>query len=103
MTEYELAVDSNMEGLTSESPGLCSGCPECLEVYNCTAEEIENGQACDDGGFSWHSCDGCGSGLGGDRHPAHALDGNNELVHLEVCTDCVLFWANGDLPESWDS
>lgn len=26
-----------------------------------------------DGGFSWQSCDGCDSHLGGDRHPAVAM------------------------------
>jgi len=26
-----------------------------------------------DGWFSWSSCDGCGSHLGGDRHPAVAI------------------------------
>ena len=33
-----------------------------------------------EGYFSWASCDGCGSTLGGDRHPAIAFDwdGNND-------------------------
>lgn len=28
---------------------------------------------CDDCGFSWASCDGCGSTLGGDRHAAAVI------------------------------
>jgi hypothetical protein len=28
---------------------------------------------CEDLGFSWRSCDGCGSSLGGDRHQATAM------------------------------
>ena len=53
--------------------------------------------------FSWSQCEGCGSRLGGDRHPAHATVGlNHEVVHLDVCVDCVMYLANGDEPENWE-
>lgn len=71
-----------------------SVCVSCLEVLANGVETTEHEQvardmhekwggderhivpACTDeceGGFSWTSCDGCGSTLGGDRHPAVAL------------------------------
>lgn len=34
---------------------------------NCTEEDRAEGCDCEDLGFSWHRCDGCGSFLGGDR------------------------------------
>lgn len=56
--------------------------------------------------FSWSSCDSCGSHLGGDRHPAHGSlklfpDREGVIVHLNVCTDCLCYLANGDEPEEW--
>ena len=44
---------------------------------------------------------GTGSRLGGDRHAAHGLDQNGDLVHMDVCIDCLLFLANGDEPSDW--
>lgn len=32
-----------------------------------------------EGEFSWHACDGCGSTLAGDRHPAVALGPEESL------------------------
>ena len=52
----------------------------------------------------------CGTTLGGDREVWHALDTNYQdtpiadrvLHHFhDVCTDCVLYLANGDEPEQW--
>lgn len=57
----------------------------------------------DDLGFTWHSCDLCNSPLGGDRYSAHVLntiEGKTEVTHdLEVCTDCIMYIANGDVPD----
>ena len=47
--------------------------------------------------FSSTQCDGCGSNMGGDRHPAHTLL-EKEWIHIEVCTDCLMYIANGDEP-----
>ena len=54
--------------------------------------------------FSSQPCGSCGTYLAGDRHPAHGfLEGapvvGGEIIHLDICTDCVMFHANGDLPE----
>lgn len=90
-------VDSYLEGIEAVSAGPCPGCADCgLEDIDC-ADEIPEGSY--DSDFSWSSCESCGSHLGGDRHPAHGLlDGR--IVHLDVCIDCLLYLANGDLPES---
>lgn len=53
--------------------------------------------------FSSAQCDSCGSNLAGDRLPASGLirDAKEELqiVPMEICVDCVMFHANGELPE----
>ena len=57
----------------------------------------------DEGSFSWSQCDACGSSLGGDRYAAHGfLKGTREIIHLDVCVDCLLYLANGDEPEEWE-
>jgi len=62
-------------------------------------------QSTEEGSFSWSECDACGSTLGGDRHPAHGLlpkDGiPRGMIHLDVCSDCLCYLANGDEPEQW--
>ena len=43
--------------------------------------------------------------LGGNRYAAHAfieIRGKERLCHLSICTDCVLFLANGEEPETWE-
>jgi hypothetical protein len=50
--------------------------------------------------FSWSSCESCGSQLGGSRHEAFTIDPTTkEVGELSICTDCLMFHANGDLPE----
>jgi len=95
---------SGMEGVSS---GTCPGCPECMERDGYDDEEAhEEAYQCgsldasDEPSFSWHSCGICGCGLGGDRHVWHWLDSGNEIVHeSDACTDCVVFHANGDVPD----
>lgn len=101
MTEFEKAVEQQLEGVEAVSTGLCSGCQTCLDDWNCSAEDIESGAAFDEGMFSGVDCEGCGSSLAGDRHAAHGLV-DDDLVHLVVCTDCLLYLANGDIPENWE-
>lgn len=55
----------------------------------------------EEGGFSHSSCDSCGSSLAGDRYPAHYWAGG-ELRHDTVCVDCLMFHANGDVPDRWE-
>ena len=105
---YINAVESNLEGLTAVSSGICPGCETCREEYaaDATMEEFEelwqSGEVNSEPSFSWQGCDICGSSLGGDVEPWHAVDENNEIVHGDrCCVDCVLYLANGDIPENW--
>ena len=54
-------------------------------------------------GFSWDDCDLCRSSLGGERYAATALPENpaenSDYVPLSVCQDCLMFLANGDVPD----
>ena len=82
------------------APGIACDCDDCISIYGYNdksrqqfyddiAEEI----VLDEGSFSWHSCDICNSSLGGTRFAAHSfIPGvdDNELEHLEICTDCLL-------------
>jgi hypothetical protein len=66
-------------------------------------EEFEvawsSGEVYSEPGFSWSPCGICGSGLGGDREPWHAIN-EGEILHFDdACVDCVLYLAYGDLPE----
>lgn len=87
MSKFSDAVEAGLEGLDFVSPGIIEDCKECPDI--------------DESHFSWSPCDCCGSSLGGDRHAAHGRDKNGELVHLDICVDCLMFIANGDEPEQW--
>jgi hypothetical protein len=51
--------------------------------------------------FSWSPCGICDSHRGGDREVWHGRDDlTGTLYHFDdACTDCVIYLANGDLPE----
>ena len=86
-------------------------CPECGADWDGCAEECEecgcDRECAEEPSFSWNGCDCCGSMLGGDLHPVIGwLKGAQAGGYTEkyqwdgrACTDCVLFFANGDLPE----
>ena len=91
MSRYTESVEATLKGLVGISTGICPGCKECRDEYG-QDESVEPY-------FSWSNCDICGSTLGGAREPWHALDKHNEIVHGDcVCTDCVMYLANGDEP-----
>lgn len=97
MTTHAERIARHLEGLHHPSPGACPQCPDC-NLDDTTDEAL---QAREEGGFSWSDCDACGSGLGGNRYPAHAWTKakGGDLVHLEICTDCLAYLANGTEPE----
>jgi hypothetical protein len=105
-TKYLRAYEHYTDGL-DVSPGSCPGCADCgvstlwspSRGYHATDEDY---QLAEEPSFSWQACEACGSSLGGDRHPAHGVDEDDQIVHLDICTDCLMFSANGDLPEEWD-
>jgi hypothetical protein len=104
------AVAANCAGLELVSPGICSSCDECQSAFGMDEEELaaaySNGEVCDEGSFSKSSCDCCGSSLGGDRYAAHGIDKvgvpNAQIIHFDICSDCLFYIANGDVPERWD-
>lgn len=53
----------------------------------------------EDGGFSWSDCEICGSTLGGDRFPWHAIGSDGRILHGTCCADCTVYLANGEEPE----
>jgi len=104
MSDFTEAVEHYLDGLEAVSSGPCPGCAECA-VEGAEEETEEWYGLAGEPYFSWSPCECCGSHLGGDRHPAHGLikggklDG--KLVHMDVCTDCLFYLANGDEPEEW--
>ena len=93
--EYLEAITHNFPDHHDISPGACPGCETCGLEEDCSQEQLD---MMSEGSFSWRACDCCGSTLGGNRYPAHWLDENKEIMHEEICHDCVLYLANGDLP-----
>ena len=75
------------------SSGPCGSCPACQDSYGLDQEEltegIQEGSIIDEGGFSWQPCELCGSTLGGNRYAAHYRDDNNDIIHLDICADCM--------------
>ena len=88
MSKFTKAVEHGLEGLEFVSTGIIETCEECPEF--------------DEGSFSWSTCDCCGSHLGGDRFAAHGRDIDGNILHLDVCVDCLMYIANGDEPETWE-
>jgi hypothetical protein len=103
------AIRRNLDGLGPVFPGVVHDCPECPDVEDYGGDLERYHDEAREPSFSWSSCDSCGSTLGGDRHAAHAWDadadpasaGTAGLYHLDICTDCLFFHANGDEPEAW--
>lgn len=50
--------------------------------------------------FSWRPCPACG-GCAGDRHPVTIHNpASGDVDELDVCTDCLVYIANGETPEA---
>ena len=81
------AIEGHLEGVAFFSVGASEQCPDCPEY--------------DEGNFSWSACESCGSTLGGNRYAAHGIiDG--DVYHFDVCVDCLMYHANGEVPETWE-
>ena len=68
----------DIDDLDYLSTGVIESCEECSELS-------------DEPFFSWSECNNCGSTLGGDRYVVHGRDKDDKIIHLEVCTDCIIF------------
>lgn len=116
MTDFTDAIAHKWPDYTI-APGVSPGCSECASDYGYDGTDefeaaYEAGEIHDEGSFSWRECESCGSTLGGDRHDAHAIHNEafgpdakrpNDVHHISICTDCLLFHANGDEPEIWEA
>jgi hypothetical protein len=109
MSEFLKAYQNGTAGMEFLSPGFCCACEECRDnagfccEHSARAAQEKDGGGLDEGHFSWHSCDTCGSTLGGDRYAAHGRDKDGAIVHLSICSDCLMYMANGDEPEQWEN
>ena len=98
-------IQHNLEGITHLSPGACPGCPECGLADMPELPETEEQQYAYDcvgePSFGTSDCDSCGSGLAGHRVVAHGflVGTENEFLHLDICSDCAAYHANGEIPE----
>lgn len=100
LNPFVRAFTKGTEGLRAFSVGACPGCEACGLGDDPSDHERDRAE---ESHFSWRPCEACHTSLGGDRHPAHYLDDEGELCHMNVCTDCLVFAANGDEPEDWRS
>lgn len=102
LQEYQRCTD----GIKHISTGIYSKCQGCQRQWGMGAAELEAAcqadEVTDEGGFSGRRCEGCGSGLGGNRYAAHGFTDDNTVVHLDVCEDCLIYIANGDEPKNWE-
>ena len=96
--EFDKAVEHYCEGYTV-APG-CRG-------DQCEHSDSDENHSCEPS-FSWSPCDSCGTTLGGDREPASMIPnnfrpGDDTIIEVSICTDCVLAWANGESPDNWSA
>lgn len=114
MSKFTDSVEHYCEGLHI-AVGAAACCSECRSTYDIDdsisddeAQEILYDAA--EPSFSWHQCDSCGSTLGGDRHDAHGIAVSStgfvadyDPIHMSICSDCLIYHANGEEPEQWES
>lgn len=100
-------MTTDSENFTASVAHYCDG---YTVAPGCRGEQCEHADGdpehrCEPS-FSWSQCDSCGSNLGGDREPATMIPtdyeaGDDTMIEVSICVDCLLYWANGDLPEQW--
>ena len=104
MSDYENQTDADR--FVEAVNHYCKG---YAVVPGCRGEQCEyandDNHQCEPS-FCWRKCDSCGSRLGGDRTPATMIPldykaGEDTMIECEICTDCLFYWANDDLPETW--
>ena len=103
MSKFTESIDRELKGIDHIATGLASCCGECCSAFDLSESEMsegcENGTIYDEGGYSNSACDSCGSTLAGDRYAAHGFGKDGEVIHLDICENCLMFHANGDEPE----
>lgn len=91
--EFLAAIKYRIEDDTVAPGAACETCVSCKCVDDDGTHEL-----CNEPSFNSYRCDSCNSDLGGDRHPAHIIYANGDTNCIEICTDCLLYFANGQLP-----
>lgn len=102
-------VEANLKGLCAVSTGACPGCDECADAFGFDStdeftEAYESGSFEPESSFCWSGCEICGSSLGGEMEHWHAIEGDKpkggEILHFtNACRDCLMFLANGEVPD----
>lgn len=97
LTNFELAIKANTEGLTAVSTGACPGCGTCQKLYEYDSQEAfdkayKAGKVVHEPHFSHHGCDLCGSPLDGDDEAAmraelERWERSDTCAHVEVSLD----------------
>lgn len=96
LAAYEATLDSGhdmpgLDGLHPVSTGPAPGCDECgLGHMHSIDDDPDAYESACDPHFSRARCDACRTTLGGNRYHAHANDRHGNLVHLDVCEDCLM-------------
>lgn len=112
MSSYPAEIDQWVSDVTATcrefdnhqiATDVCSKCEECQSQFGLSEAElakgIEDEEINDEGGFTWCACDCCHLLIGGMKYSAHAFQ-NGELVHLEICEDCMCYLASGYEPKA---
>lgn len=93
------AINRETVGITGLGAGEATSCPICFGRHLYDTKET----CPDEGWFSRQPCDSCGTKYAGNRYAAHGFDEHGGIIHLDVCADCLCYFANGDLPEHWNT
>ena len=97
MSDFEKSVEQQCAGLDAVSVG-CKG-PQCEHA------DGDEDHSCETY-FSWRQCDSCCTTLGGDRSEAYGVwhdDGDTCAIKMSICTDCMMYHGNGELPDEWSA
>ena len=94
---FKTTVDNYMKGIQFPSVGAMADCPDCGlagEEHPTQKELVVASQPV----HRDRPCECCG-GDPGYRYPSHGLDPKSGMVHMDLCVDCVIYLAHGDLPD----
>jgi len=91
---FEKSFADGTDGLRFFSVGSTCQCPDC----NPDDEPEESFSF--EPFFSFRPCDVCSRSLGGTKDAAHYVDDDGEVCHMEICRDCLLYGAYGQLDDA---
>jgi hypothetical protein len=104
MSEFRKALEYHAAN-ADISPGVTEHCPCCPSLDDWDGDTERYYDEASEPYFSRSPCDSCGSHLGGHRYAAHSFDGEptwENLIHWDICVDCLFFFANGEEPTEWE-